>query len=73
MNFYGSEPNLASVGQRSNSRQNLFVGGNGYQTEFQQMEPGYQTYTSRSSMHGGGGRSMKIISTAGGIGGGAQR
>ncbi|XP_027877446.1 desmoplakin-A isoform X1 [Xiphophorus couchianus] len=72
MNFYGSEPNLASVGQRSNSRQNLFVGGNGYQTEFQQMEPGYQTYTSRSSMHGGGGRSMKIISTAGGIGGGAQ-
>ncbi|XP_043990295.1 desmoplakin-like isoform X3 [Gambusia affinis] len=72
MNVYGSEPNLASVGQRSNSRQNIFVGGNGYQTEFQQMEPGYQTYTSRSSMHGGGSRSMKIVSTSGGIGGGVQ-
>ncbi|XP_054888483.1 desmoplakin-A-like isoform X2 [Poeciliopsis prolifica] len=63
MNFRGSDSNLAA--HRSNSRQNLFYGGNGYQAEFQQMEPGYQTYTSRSSMHGGG-RSMKITGTKGG-------
>ncbi|XP_016530463.1 desmoplakin-A isoform X2 [Poecilia formosa] len=69
MNQYGSEPNLA--GQRSNSQQNLYFSGNGYQTEFQQRDPGYQTY-SRSSMHVGGGRSMKIVTTGGGIGSGAQ-
>lgn len=77
---YGSNPKLTNLGPRSNSRQDLLVGGNGFPTEFQQMEPGYgyQTATSfsRSSMHGGGGGGIKTMqsqSTFGGGGGGGQR
>ncbi|MED6245192.1 hypothetical protein ATANTOWER_032888, partial [Ataeniobius toweri] len=65
---------------RSNSRQDLAyrnefaVGGNGYHSEFHQMEPAYNYQTTsftRSSMHGGGG-GMKVQTTIAGGGGGGQ-
>ncbi|XP_038159701.1 desmoplakin-like isoform X1 [Cyprinodon tularosa] len=68
MSHYGSDPRLASLGPRNNSRTDLnsfrndvFMTGNGYQAEFQQMEPGYsyQTHT-KSSMYGGGGGTIKV-------------
>ncbi|KAM4728803.1 desmoplakin-A isoform 2-T2 [Anableps anableps] len=75
MSMYGSNPKLTSLGPRSNSRQDLFLGGNGYQAEFHQIEPGYsyQTFT-KSSMHGGGGGGMKIQgqATIGGAAGGGH-
>ncbi|XP_042354190.1 desmoplakin-like isoform X2 [Plectropomus leopardus] len=77
MSLYGSNSKLATIGHRSGSRQDLsspsfrndvFLGGNGFQGESQGGEVGY-TYTtfSRSSMHGGGGQ--KVSMGAGGGGG----
>lgn len=80
MSMYGSNPKLTTLGPRSNSRQDLFVGGNGFPTEFHQMDPGYgyqavNTF-SRSSMHGGGGgggiKTVQSQSTFVGGGGGGQ-
>ncbi|XP_065810166.1 desmoplakin-A isoform X2 [Labrus bergylta] len=81
MSTYGSNPRLAQMGPRSNSRPDLaspslrndvFVGGNGFHGDYQGGEGGY-TYTtfSRSSMHGGGGGGQKVhVSVSGGGGGG---
>nr|XP_057924098.1 desmoplakin-A-like isoform X2 [Doryrhamphus excisus] len=84
--FGGSTSRLASMGQRSNSRpdlssssfrnDNVFMGGNGFQTGEYQMGDGGYTYTStfsRSSMHGGGGGGaggQKMQVSMGGGGGG---
>ncbi|XP_053186180.1 desmoplakin-A isoform X2 [Scomber japonicus] len=81
MSMYGgSTSRLATMGQRSNSRPDLasasfrndgFVGGNGFQGDYQGGEGGY-TYTfSRSSMHGTGlGGQKGQVSMGGGGGGG---
>uniref|UniRef100_A0A3Q3FTV7 Desmoplakin a n=1 Tax=Labrus bergylta TaxID=56723 RepID=A0A3Q3FTV7_9LABR len=83
MSTYGSNPRLAQMGPRSNSRPDLaspslrndvFVGGNGFHGDFQGGEGGY-TYTtfSRSSMHGGGGGGQKVhVSVSGGGGPAAE-
>ncbi|XP_071400786.1 desmoplakin-A isoform X2 [Centroberyx affinis] len=83
MSMYDSNSKLHTMGQRSNSRPDLssasfrndsvFVGGNGYQGEYQ-VGDGY-TYTtySKTSMHGGGGGGggQKMhMSMGGGVGGG---
>ncbi|GLD72321.1 desmoplakin isoform X1, partial [Lates japonicus] len=82
MSMYGSSSRLATMGQRSNSRPDLaspsfrndvFVGGNGFQGDYQAGDGGY-TYTtsySRQSVHGGGPGQKVYVSKAGGqIGGG---
>lgn len=82
MSMYGSNPKLATMGPRSNSRPDLasssfrndvFVGGNGYHGDYQAGDgAGYTSFTySRSSMHGGGGQKGQI--SMGGGGGGAMR
>ncbi|XP_054616822.1 desmoplakin-A-like isoform X1 [Dunckerocampus dactyliophorus] len=81
--FGGSTSRLASMGQRSNSRpdlssssfrnDNVFMGGNGFQTGEYQVGDGGYTYTStfsRSSMHGGGAGGQKMQVSMGGGGGG---
>ncbi|XP_033506001.2 desmoplakin-A isoform X2 [Epinephelus lanceolatus] len=78
MSMYGSNSKLATIGQRSNSRQDLsspsfrndvFVGGNGFQGDYQ-VGDGY-TYTySRTSMHGGGAQKLAMGAGGGGGGGG---
>ncbi|CAJ1072360.1 LOW QUALITY PROTEIN: desmoplakin-like [Xyrichtys novacula] len=79
MSLYGSNPKLAQMGPRSNSRPDLaspsfrndvFVGGNGFHGDYQGGEGGYTSYTtfSRSSMHGGGQKTQ--MSMVGGGGGG---
>ncbi|XP_059200288.1 desmoplakin-B-like isoform X1 [Centropristis striata] len=77
MSLHGSNTRLANIGLRSNSRQDLagaglrndvFVGGNGFQGEYPAGDGGY-TYTtsySRSSMHGG---PQKVQVSMGGGGG----
>ncbi|XP_010742119.3 desmoplakin-A isoform X1 [Larimichthys crocea] len=81
MSMYGSNPKLATMGPRSNSRPDLasssfrndvFVGGNGYHGDYQAGDgAGYTSFTySRSSMHGGGGQKGQI--SMGGGGGGAM-
>ncbi|XP_074507516.1 desmoplakin-A isoform X1 [Sebastes fasciatus] len=85
MSMYGSSSRLATLGQRSNSRQDLaspsfrndvFVGGNGFQGDYQGGDVGGgggggggYTYTnsySRSSMHGGGASKGQISKGGGG-------
>ncbi|XP_030607259.1 desmoplakin-A isoform X2 [Archocentrus centrarchus] len=77
MSLYGSTSKLPTM-SRSNSRPDLanyrndmFVGGNGFQGEYQAGDGGY-TYTtfSRTSMHGGGagGQNMQVNIGAGGGG-----
>uniref|UniRef100_A0A3P8S5U7 Desmoplakin n=1 Tax=Amphiprion percula TaxID=161767 RepID=A0A3P8S5U7_AMPPE len=76
MSMYGSTSKLATMGQRSNSRPDLssyrndvFVGGNGFQGDYPAGD-GY-TYTySRTSVHGGGAGQRVQVSMAGGPGGG---
>lgn len=78
MSMYGSNPRLATLGQRSGSRQDLrndvfLGGGNGFQAEYQDGGGGGYAYTStfsRSSMHGGGFGGQKMSMGAGGGGGG---
>nr|XP_046265317.1 desmoplakin-like isoform X1 [Scatophagus argus] len=81
MSLYGSNPRLASMGPRSNSRPDLssfrndvFVGGNGFQGDYQLGDGGGYTYSSsfsRTSVHGGGLGGQKVqVSTVGGGGGG---
>ncbi|XP_041848504.1 desmoplakin-like isoform X1 [Melanotaenia boesemani] len=85
MSLYGSNPRLATVGQRSNSRPDLsnlrndmLVGGNGFHGDYPAMEGGYTFQTSsfsKTSMHGGGGGGgggggMKAYATMGGGSGG---
>lgn len=80
MSMYGSNPKLATLGQRSGSRPDLSTlrndvflsGGNGYQGEYQDGGGGGYAFTStfsRSSMHGGGFGGQKM-SMGGGLGGG---
>lgn len=85
MSMYGgSTSKLASMGQRSNSRPDLasasfrndvFVGGNGFQGDYHPGEVGY-TYTSatfsRNSMHGGGGAGGQKVQVSLGGGGGVR-
>lgn len=85
MSMSGSSSRLATLGQRSNSRQDLaspsfrndvFVGGNGFQGDYQGGDVGGgggggggYTYTnsySRSSMHGGGASKGQISKGGGG-------
>ncbi|KAM9322725.1 desmoplakin-A isoform 1-T1 [Pholidichthys leucotaenia] len=78
MSLYGSQQGLASMGPRSNSRPDLssfrndvFVGGNGFQADYQVGDGGGYTYTtsySRSSAHGGGGGQTLQMSMGGGRG-----
>ncbi|CAL9688640.1 unnamed protein product [Knipowitschia caucasica] len=78
MSMYGSNPKLATLGQRSNSRQDLsgfrndvFVGGNGFAGEYNDGGGyGYTTSYSRTSMHGGGHGGQKVQMSMGGGGGG---
>ncbi|XP_070774246.1 desmoplakin-A isoform X1 [Enoplosus armatus] len=82
MSMYGSNPKLATMGPRSNSRPDLagssyrndvFVGGNGFQGDYQAGDGGYTSYTfSRSSMHGGGLGGQKMAVNMGGSGGGGM-
>uniref|UniRef100_A0A8C9XTE9 Desmoplakin n=1 Tax=Sander lucioperca TaxID=283035 RepID=A0A8C9XTE9_SANLU len=70
MSLYGSNQRLATAGQRSNSRQDLanmttsgrndvFVGGNGFQGDYQGQGT---TYTfSRTSMHGVGATKAQVL------------
>lgn len=80
--MYGSSSRLATMGQRSNSRPDLtsasfrnevFVGGNGFQGDYPAGDGGY-TYTtqsfSRSSMGLGGQKGQ--MSMGGGAGGGSR-
>ncbi|XP_034744791.1 desmoplakin-like isoform X2 [Etheostoma cragini] len=80
MNMYGSNPRLASAGQRSNSRQDLlnmttlgrndvFVGGNGFQGDYQGQGTTYTSF-SRSSMQGGGAPKAQVLAMGAGGGGG---
>ncbi len=83
MSMYGSTSKLANMGQRSNSRPDLssasfrndmFVGGNGFQGDFQGDGGGY-TYTTnytRTSVHGGGPGQRVQVSMGGGGGGGMR-
>ncbi|XP_068196144.1 desmoplakin-A isoform X1 [Antennarius striatus] len=85
MSLYGSNPKLATIGQRSNSRPDLsgpgfrndvFVGGNGFQGDFQVGDGGggytYTSSFSRTSAHGGGGGGHKVHLGMGGSGGGGM-
>ncbi|XP_033838794.1 desmoplakin-A-like isoform X1 [Periophthalmus magnuspinnatus] len=76
MSMYGSNPKLATLGPRTNSRPDLsnfrndvFLSGNGYAGEY---HDGYATTYSRTSMHGGGGHGGQKVamSMVGGGGGG---
>ncbi|XP_031150028.1 desmoplakin isoform X3 [Sander lucioperca] len=79
MSLYGSNQRLATAGQRSNSRQDLanmttsgrndvFVGGNGFQGDYQGQGT---TYTfSRTSMHGVGATKAQVLGMGAGGGGG---
>ncbi|XP_008298603.1 desmoplakin-A isoform X2 [Stegastes partitus] len=79
MSLYGSTSKLATMGQRSNSRPDLssfrndvFVGGNGFQGDYQAGDGGYaysSTFT-RTSVHGGGPGQRVQVSMGGGPGGG---
>lgn len=82
MSMYGSNPRLATLGQRSGSRQDLrndvfLGGGNGFQAEYQDGGGGggytYTSTFSRSSMHGGGFGGQKMSMGAGGGGGGGLK
>lgn len=84
MSMYGSNPRLAPMGQRSNSRPDLaspsfrnevFVGGNGFHEGFQAADNEGYTYTSfsRSSTHGGGFGGQKMSTRWGTAGGGGMR
>ncbi|XP_028448347.1 desmoplakin-A isoform X2 [Perca flavescens] len=74
MSLYGSNPRLVTGVQRSNSRQDLsgrndvFVGGNGFQGDYQGQGTTYTSF-SRSSMHGGGAAKAQVVGMAGGGGG----
>uniref|UniRef100_A0A668A329 Desmoplakin n=1 Tax=Myripristis murdjan TaxID=586833 RepID=A0A668A329_9TELE len=81
MSLYGSHSKLPTLGQRSNSRPDLasasfrndlpvFVGGNGYQGEYQ--GDGYTYSYTRTSTHGGGGAGggQKMQMSIGSMGGG---
>ncbi|KAF1383812.1 hypothetical protein PFLUV_G00135700 [Perca fluviatilis] len=74
MSLYGSNPRLVTGVQRSNSRQDLsgrndvFVGGNGFQGDYQGQGTTYTSF-SRTSMHGGGAAKAQVLGTAGGGGG----
>ncbi|KAM9349719.1 desmoplakin-A isoform 2-T2 [Symphorus nematophorus] len=82
MSHYGSNQRLAAMGPRSNSRPDLasasfrndmFVGGNGFQGDYQAGDGGGYTYTSsfsRTSMHGGGLAGQKVPLSMGSMGGG---
>lgn len=82
MSHYGSNQRLATMGPRSNSRPDLasasfrndvFVGGNGFQGDYQAGDGGGYTYTStfsRTSMHGGGQKMPLSMGSMGGGGGG---
>ncbi|XP_030015841.1 desmoplakin-A isoform X2 [Sphaeramia orbicularis] len=83
MSMYGSNPKLANIGPRSNSRPDLtsssfrnevFYGGNGFSGDYQDGGGGGYSYTtfSRTSMHGGGlgGQKMQVGTMGGGGGGG---
>lgn len=84
MSMYGSTSKLATMGQRSNSRPDLassayrndvFLGGNGFQGDYQAGDGAYN-YTStftRSSVHGGGGGGQRVQVSMGGAGGGGIR
>lgn len=83
MSQYGSTSKLATMGLRSNSRPDLasagfrndaFVGGNGFQGDYQAGDGGY-THTSTFSRHsvhgmGGGGQKVQVSMGSGGGGGG---
>ncbi|XP_028987343.1 desmoplakin-A-like isoform X2 [Betta splendens] len=81
MSLYGSTSKLAAMGQRSNSRPDLaspgyrndvFVGGNGFQGDYPAADGGYSYSTSfsRHTVHGGGGGGQKVQVSMGGGGGG---
>lgn len=82
MSMYGSNPKLATLGQRSGSRPDLSTlrndvflgGGNGFHGEYQDGGGGggyaFTSTFSRTSMHGGGGFGGQKMSMGGGIGGG---
>ncbi|XP_068604587.1 desmoplakin-A isoform X2 [Brachionichthys hirsutus] len=85
MSLYGSNSKLATIGQRSNSRPDLssssfrndvFVGGNGFQGDFQGGDGAGYAYTSgysRTSVHGGGLGGHKVqLGGMGGSGGGGM-
>lgn len=83
MSMYGSNPRLAAIGPRSNSRQDLtspsfrndvFVGGNGFQGDFQAAAAAdgghiYSSSFSRTSVHGGGLGGQRVYVSTGGGGG----
>lgn len=80
MSLYGSTSKLPTM-SRSNSRPDLanyrsdmFVGGNGFQGDYQQGDGGYTTYTtfSRHSMHGGGVGGQNVPVSMGPSGGGIK-
>ncbi|XP_026168618.1 desmoplakin-A isoform X3 [Mastacembelus armatus] len=75
MSHYGSNSKLASMGQRSHSRQDLaspgyrndvFLSGNGFQGEYQAGDTAYMYTTSRSSVHGVGGQKVQVSMAGGG-------
>uniref|UniRef100_A0A8C5GN05 Desmoplakin a n=1 Tax=Gouania willdenowi TaxID=441366 RepID=A0A8C5GN05_GOUWI len=78
MSMYGSNPKLASMGQRSSSRPDLatyrndvFTSGNGFHGEYGGDGVHYSSTFTRSSMHGGGlGAPPKAHSMVAGGGGG---
>ncbi|XP_022071779.2 desmoplakin-A isoform X2 [Acanthochromis polyacanthus] len=76
MSLYGSTSKLATMGQRSNSRPDLssfrndvFVGGNGFQGDYPAGD-GYTYSYTRTSVHGGGPGQRVQVSMGGGPGGG---
>ncbi|XP_035027450.2 desmoplakin isoform X2 [Hippoglossus stenolepis] len=82
MSLYGSNSKLANMGLRSSSRPDLaspsfrndvFLGGNGFQGDYQAGDGGYAYTTtfSRTSGHGGGLPGPKVAVSMGGSGGGA--
>lgn len=83
MSMYGSNPRLTAIGQRSNSRPDLaspsfrnevFVGGNGFNEGYQAADNEGFAYTySRSSTHGGGFGGQKMSTRWGNAGGGGMR
>lgn len=82
MSMYGSTSKLATMGQRSNSRPDLasaayrndvFVGGNGLQGDYQVGDYTYTSNFSRTSVHGGGGGGQRVQVSMGGAGGGGVR
>ncbi|XP_029309010.1 desmoplakin-A isoform X1 [Cottoperca gobio] len=77
MSMYGSNSRLATMGQRSNSRQDLanasfrsdpMAGGNGFQGDYPAGDGGYTYAYSRTSMHGGGGQKVQVSVGSGGGG-----